>query len=48
MGRQFDDENETVLTRSIAHMWYLRVYHWQLRAMDICYLLHLAWMPQCL
>jgi hypothetical protein len=27
-------------------MWNLRLFDFQLKAMEICYMIHCAWMPQ--
>jgi hypothetical protein len=32
---------------AMAKQWHLRVYDFQLKAMELCYLFHVAWMPQC-
>jgi hypothetical protein len=32
----------------MAHQWFKRIYGFQLEAMQLCYLFHLAWMPQCI
>lgn len=37
---------ELALAQAISGMWNQRLYHFQLRAMDICYLIHAAWLPQ--
>ncbi len=37
---------ESALAQAMSDMWNQRLYHFQLRAMDICYLIHVAWLPQ--
>ena len=36
---------DLALAQAISGMWNQRVYDFQLRAMEICYLIHVAWLP---
>ena len=37
---------EKLLTMEMVRMWNLKLFDFQLKAMEICYMIHCAWMPQ--